>query len=147
MCYKCNKWYNDTIIHFISLISYPRVGHMHLLGTFHFITLLYALAHFYTLYDRPHFITLITYALHKAYKVIKRCIKYYFSAVPRQKEHTLFTLMHHYNTIIHIIDCIHIMTRHTLYHLYHTHCINQRMSFHGQTSCILSEAQLRSVLV
>ena len=82
---------------------------MHLLGTFTFITLLYPLSHFYTLYDRPHFITLITYALHKAYKVIKRCIKYYLSAVPRQKEDTLFTLMYHYNTIIDIIDIIHII--------------------------------------
>ena len=55
-------------------------------------------------------ISLISHVLHKVYNLIKQAIKYYLSAVPPQKEDTLFTLMHHYNTIIDIIDLIHIIT-------------------------------------
>jgi hypothetical protein len=100
----------DPSLYIISLISYPRVGPRALLGTFHLITLLYALSHFYTHYDKAPLITLISQASHKVYNLIKRVRKYYLSAVLRQKEDTLFTIMHHYDTIIDIIDLIHIIT-------------------------------------
>ena len=44
------------------------------------------------------------------YNLNKHVIKYFLSAVFRQKEDTLFTLMHHYNTIIDISDVIRIIT-------------------------------------
>ena len=44
------------------------------------------------------------------YKVTKHVIIYFLSAVFRQKEHTLFTLMHYYNIIMNVIYLIHIIT-------------------------------------
>ena len=54
--------------------------------------------------------TLLLQAKHNVYNVTKHVIKYYLSGVLRQKEDTLFTIMHYYDTIIGIIHLIHIIT-------------------------------------
>ncbi len=54
--------------------------------------------------------TLLLQAKHNVYNVTKHVIKYYLSGVLRQKEDTLFTIMHYYDTIIGIINLIHIIT-------------------------------------
>jgi hypothetical protein len=73
-------------------------------------TLLYALSEFYTHYDKAPLMTLLLQTGHNVYNVTKHVIKYYLSGVLRQKEDTLFTIMHYYDTIIDIIHLIHIIT-------------------------------------
>ena len=83
---------------------------MHLLGTFHLITHLYALSQFYTHYDKAPLMTLLLQRGNNVYNVTKHVIKYFLSGVHRQKEDTLFHIMHYYDTIIDIIDLIHIIS-------------------------------------
>ncbi len=109
-CNNENKWYNSTIIHIISLISYPRVGHDALPARCHVMTLLFALSEFYSRYDKVPLMTLLLQTGNNVYNVTKHAIKYFLSRVLRQKEHTLFHIMHYYDTIITIIDLIHIIT-------------------------------------
>ncbi len=100
---------SDIIVHLytLSLISYPRVEYHALLGTCHVMTLLYALSEFYTHYDNA---PLMTQRGNNVYNVTKHVIKCFMSGVLRQKEDTLFHIMHYYDTIIDIIDLIHIIT-------------------------------------
>ncbi len=74
------------------------------------MTLLYALSEFYTHYDKAPLMTLLLQSGHNVYNVTKHVIKYFLSGVIRQKEDTLFTIMHYYDTIIVIIDLIPIIT-------------------------------------
>ncbi len=88
----------------------PRVGHHALLGTCHVMTLLYALAAFYSRYNKAPLMTLLLQTENKAYNCTNHAIKYFLSGVHRQKQHTLFRVMLYYYTIIAIIDLIHIIT-------------------------------------
>jgi hypothetical protein len=54
--------------------------------------------------------TLLFRSRNNVYNDTKHAIKYFLSGVLRQKEHTLFHIMHYYDTIIAIIDLIHIIT-------------------------------------
>ena len=74
------------------------------------MTLLYALSEFYTHYDKAPLMTLLLQTGHNVYNVTKHVIKYFLSGVLRQKEDTLFHIMHYYDTIIGIINLIHIIT-------------------------------------
>ncbi len=72
------------------------------------MTLLCALAEFYTHYDKAPLMTLLLQTGHNVYNVKKHVIKYFLSGVLRQQEDTLFTIMHYYDTIIDIIYLMHI---------------------------------------
>jgi hypothetical protein len=54
--------------------------------------------------------TLLLQTGNNVYNVTNYAIKYFLSGVLRQKEHTLFHIMHYYDTIITIIDLIHIIS-------------------------------------
>ena len=74
------------------------------------MTLLYVLSAFYSRYDKAPLIKLLLQTGNNVYNVTKHAIKYFLAGVLRQKEHTLFHIMHYYDTIIAIIDLIHIIT-------------------------------------
>ena len=74
------------------------------------MTLLYALSEFYSRHDKAALMTLLFQSRNNVYNVTKHAIKYFLAGVLRQKEHTLFHIMHYYDTIIAIIDLIHIIT-------------------------------------
>ena len=74
------------------------------------MTLLYALSAFYSRYDKAPLMTLLLQTENNVHNCTNHAIKYFLSGVLRQKEHTLFHIMHYYDTTIDIIGLIHIIT-------------------------------------
>jgi hypothetical protein len=74
------------------------------------MTLLYALSAFYSRQDKEPLMTLLLQTENNVYNCTNHAIKYFLSGVPRQKEHTLFHIMHYYDTFFDIIGLIHIIT-------------------------------------
>ena len=120
MCDKCDNsviMKINEIIVLLNILShlypfYPnqRVGHHALLASCHVMTLFYALPTFYSRYNKASLITLLLQTENKVKNCTNHAIKYFLSGVLRQKEHTLFHIMHYYDTIIATIDLIHIIT-------------------------------------
>jgi hypothetical protein len=91
---------NSSIIHIISLISYPREGHRALLGTCHVMTLLYALSEFNSHYDKAPLMTLLFQSRNNVHNVTKHAL-----CLPLCTIMTLLLILLTLNTLFHEFWC------------------------------------------